>query len=1425
MRLLFFIFWFIGTIQLLYPMDRKNFFDKIKFKNITTKDGLYKNNIKSIIQDDKGYIWFGGFGLYRYDGYEIKEYISTPNDKSFQIGNYVNELFVDSNNNIWIVCSNGIYLYERDLDRFKQIDFNQEIEDFTHTTLFEHDSKLFIVLDNIYYMPVYSNEFKIHTFFSLENDRSIDAAFFDDQENILYLSESRANLFYMDFNLSKEEIAKAKISFINSLKKDVISYIGGNEYYMVVAYKQEGIHVFNKKTSNLKHYGYNPNGQGINNNKIKSLWIEDNKKIWIGTGGGGINILDPSNATFTYIQNDKFDPYSLSNNIVLDIYKDKTGIIWVGTLNGGVNYFNTNQKPFYRITNKGKDHSYNLSNNVINDLIEDGEGNIWISTDKGGINVLNVTTGKIKQIKHDPTRKNSLSSNNILSLARDETGYIWIGTWGGGLNRYDQENNIFKRYLHDPADDKSLAWNNVWALHVDKKNNLWIGLNNNENAGLDLYDRKSDGFIHYGKKTGDSTSLILNSIEEIITDSKGNLWLGTTGNGLERLNKEDSTFVHYRLWPDNKTNNVHGLIIRAIFEDSNNRLWIGTEGGGLNLYDYKKDSFTIFTTEDGLPSNIISSILEDDKGNLWLGTSKGMCKFDANSFTTVTYNPIIDLKGSQFTWGAVRSKKGMMYFGTLQGVVAFNPDSITKNHLVPPVEITGFFLSGQEVGINQEGSILTKHISQTDTIILNHKQKIFSFKYVALNYINPFEVQYAYKLEGLEKKWNKVRNIRYATYTNLEPGNYTFMVKASNNEGVWGDNVRTVNIIILPPWWSTLWFRITALVILIALFLSLYRMRIATYKRRQKNLENKVEQRTSQLKAAMNNLKDKNEEIEQQKYSIEEKLIILEKQKAEIVKQKDDITRISKKLHETDQMKLKLFTSISHEVRTPLTLILSPINNLVKIVKDTEILHKLHIIQKNAQHLLNLINQLMDFRKLDANKMEIKPMKGNIVLFIENICKTFKLLATNHQIKYSVKSNVPSAFCWFDPDIIEKILYNLLSNAFKYTPFKGEISVFSELFYENDKKQIKKIQIKVKDNGKGIPEDEIPQLFKRFYQAENTELNYPGTGIGLSLVKSLVELCNGEIKVNSRLEKGSQFTVILPLSSVTENTDKKGDIIKASNYKYNNYDLMHHFIPKSKNKSKVKENNTEKPNILLVEDNKDLLAYIKNELIERFNIYEAGDGEEGLKLAIENIPDLIISDLMMPKLNGSALCQSVKENPVTNHIPVIMLTAVSSNNKKFESFTKGADAYITKPFNSEELIIRVNNLIESRDRIKEKVAKELIMQPEEVKVTSSDDKFLKKTVKIIEEYISDSDFTVDYLASKMGMSNSQFYLKLMAIANHAPLDFIRKIRLKRAAQLLKTNEYRIAEIAYDVGFQDPKYFTKLFKKEFKVTPSEYMKKL
>lgn len=1423
MRSLFFIFWFIGTIQLLYPIDRKNFFDEIKFKNITTKDGLYKNNIKSIIQDDKGYIWFGGFGLYRYDGYEIKEYISTPNDKSFQIGNYVNELFVDSNNNIWIVCSNGIYLYERDLDRFKQIDFNQEIEDFTHTTLFEHDSKLFIVLDNIYYIPVYSNEFEIHTFFSLENDRSIDAAFFDDQENILYLSESRANLFYMDFNLSKEEIAKAKISFINSLKKDIISYIHGNEYYMVIAYKQEGIHVFNKKTSNLKHYGYNPNGQGINNNKIKSLWIEDNKKIWIGTGGGGINILDPSNATFTYIQNDKFDPYSLSNNIVLDIYKDKTGIIWVGTLNGGVNYFNTNQKPFYRITNKGKDNSYNLSNNVINDLIEDGEGNIWISTDKGGINVLNVTTGKIKQIKHDPTRKNSLSSNNILSLARDETGYIWIGTWGGGLNRYDQKNNIFKRYLHDPADDKSLAWNNVWALHVDKKNNLWIGLNNNENAGLDLYDRKSDSFIHYGKKTGDSTSLILNSIEEIFSDSKGNLWLGTTGNGLERLNKEDSTFVHYRLWPDNKTNNVHGLIIRAIFEDSNNRLWIGTEGGGLNLYDYKKDSFTIFTTEDGLPSNIISSILEDDKGNLWLGTSKGMCKFDANSFTTLTYNPVIDLKGSQFTWGAVRSKKGMMYFGTLQGVVAFNPDSITKNHLVPPVEITGFFLSGQEVGINQEGSILTKHISQTDTIILNHKQKIFSFKYVALNYINPFEIQYAYKLEGLEKKWNKVRNIRYATYTNLEPGNYTFMVKASNNEGVWGDNVRTVKIVILPPWWSTLWFRITALVILIALFLSLYRMRIATYKRRQKNLENKVEQRTGQLKAAMNNLKEKNEEIEQQKHSIEEKLHILEKQKAEIIKQKDEVMRISKKLHETDQTKLKLFTSISHEVRTPLTLILAPINSLIKITNNSAALEKLQVIQKNAKHLLNLINQLMDFRKLEASKMEIKPMKGDIVRFIKNLYGAFNLFASNHQINYTFTSNTNSAFCMFDPDIIEKILYNLLSNAFKFTPFKGEIIVFIKLFFDNNN-EAEKISISVKDNGKGIPEDEIPHLFTRFYRANSNKSNYPGTGIGLSFVKSLVDLYNGKITVESSPGKGSNFIVDLPLTHKNQKIQKSKITFDVDNYNYKSY-YFDQQLPKRKTDIKDKNINPDAPVILIVEDNTELREYIRDEFIEQFNVHEAENGEEGVAKAKEIMPDLIISDLLMPKMTGSGLCQRIKEDAITNHIPVIMLTAVTSDNKKLESFTKGADAYITKPFNSEELIIRAKNLIDSRKKIKEKVAKELIMQPEEVKINSSDDKFLKQTMKIIEEHISDTEFTVDYLASQMGMSNSQFYLKLMAITNHSPLNFIRKIRLKRAVQLMKTNEYRISEIAYNVGFQDPKYFTKIFKKEFKMTPSEYIKKL
>lgn len=1421
MRILFFSLLFLFIIPFGYSMDTAPFLNRVRFKHITTKNGLYSNNIKKIVQDKKGYVWFGGFGLYRYDGYEIKEYINTPEGKNILIGNYINNLYVDSKNNLWVVCSNGLYIYNRDFDIFNKVRFSHEIDDFSKTILFEQDETLFIVLDSIYYTPIGSNKHTLMSYCSINKSGINRALFFDSENNVLYLSGTNGNLFYMPFNQSQPDKKISKVDLFPPPANDIITYMSANRYYIVVAYKKSGIQVYDKSDSTAYFYKYEGK-KGINNNQVKTIYIENQNKIWIGTGGGGINLLSPKSKSFTYYKHNKFDRSSLSSNIILDIYENSQGIIWIGTLNGGVNYYHKNQKPFYHFTYDGGYSSNNLSNNVINAIMEDWSGNIWIGTDKGGVNVLNTKTGKIKYLQHDPLKPNSVSSNNILSLAKDKNGYIWIGTWEGGLNRYDPKTGKFRHFKHNPKDTTSLAWNNVWSLHVDDSNNLWIGFNSNKNAGLDLYNRKNETFFHFSKKDNDPTSLVQNSVEKIQSDSKGNLWIGTTGNGLDRFNKKDSTFSHFKIWPVKKKYVDHGLIIRSIYEDSKGRLWIGTDGGGLNRLDYETETLQRFTTKDGLPSNIVASILEDNCNNLWLGTSKGLCKFNPDSMIVINYNPVDDFKGSQFSWGATKATNGIMYFGTLQGVIAFYPDSIKQNIQVPPVELTGFYLAGQDAGLNIPGSPLTKHINQAETITLTHKQKIFSFRYAGLSYTNAEKIKYAYKMEGLENKWNNVGEIRYATYTNLDPGQYTFKVKASNNEGVWGNNIKSINVVILPPWWKTFWFKLITVVVIIISIILLYRWRIASYKKQQRILENKVDEKTSQLTMALEDLKEKNEEIEQQNDSIQEKLNILEKQKTEIIKQKDEVTRISKKLHQNDQMKLKLFTSISHEVRTPLTLIIAPIHNLIKTTKDNRALEKLNIIKKNANHLLNLINQLMDFRKMEADKIYVKPAKGDIIRFINNICSTFSLFANNHQINYLVKSNAQSEICYFDPDVLEKILYNLLSNAFKFTPFRGKIKVYSEIHYTNNKPT--EINVSVKDNGKGIPEKDIPHLFQRFYQVENSESNYLGTGIGLSLVKNLVDLHKGTISVKSSLGKGSEFTFRLPINLKMNEGQKVVKELEIENYRFtkHNYDPIVNDTESKKIKGKF---NPKKDNILIVEDNNDLRKYIKSELIQAYNVYEAGDGEEGVNIAKKLIPDLIISDLLMPKMKGSQLCKLLKNNPVTNHIPIIMLTAVTSDIKRLDSYTKGADAYITKPFNADELIIRVSNLIKTRKEIKEKVAKELIMQPGEIKVASADDEFLKQTINVIEEHISDTTFSVDSLASKMGMSNSQFYLKLMAIANHSPLDFIRKIRLKRAIQLLKSNEYRISEISYEVGFQDPKYFTKIFKKEFKVTPTEYLKNL
>lgn len=1386
--------------------------EEFRFRHITTNDGLNSNHVKQIVQDKNGYMWFGGDGLYRYDGHQVKAYISSPEDNSIPFDNHINGLYTDSRNNLWVASRNGLYLYLRDTDEFRQMHFDHFITDHSKLFFFEYRDRLFVIIDEIYYIPLSDKEMLLHQY-PLKTSHIINFSTFDKKNGtLIYVDQN--NLIHA-YNFSRQKLINLSDSsvFQKNIKNDKITGLYNNENYLVITYKNEGFHLVNKQSKKWDHFSFQPNDKGLNNQAIKEVFFYEDK-IWIGTGGGGINIFDTTTRQFSYKVNNPHDPSSLSNNIVLDIYKSKNDIIWIGTLNGGINYFSDYHAQFHHISNNERLKNLKLSDNVVNTILEDQKGNLWVGTDKGGVNVLKKGENKFTKYIHDPHNRYSISSNSILSIVEDHDGIIWIGTWGGGLNRFNDKNGTFTSYKYQKNNPEGLAWNNVWALHVDPKNNLWIGYNANPNAGLSIFNKDDESFIHFKNDPGNPGSLIMNSVETITSDKEGTIWIGTTGGGLEKFVWQDSTFIHYKqsLFANNALSHEY---VRAIHSGDDNILWIGTLGGGLNKFDYRLNKFDWITIDDGLPSNNVSSILEDNQGNLWMGTSKGLTKYNITSGKITTYNPGTDYKINQFLWGAEKTNSGMMHFGSLNGLISFYPDSIKQNKKTPPVKIIDFFLFGQKVSIYDEDSPLNKQISETDTIILNHNQRIFSFEFVALDYSASSEIQYAYKMEGLEDNWNYVGDIRYATYTNLDPGKYTFRVKASNREGVWNDKGSDILVMILPPWWMTTWFKLLFISALLATFFIYNRMRLSAYKTREAELENKVNERTSQLRKVLVDLKSKNEKIEKQKISIEEKVILLERQKQEILSQKDKVTEISKKLHENDQMKLRFFTSISHEIRTPLTLIMGPIESLIKNIKEESAQEKLRVVRKNSGRLLGLINQLMDFRKLEANKLHLNPVYGDIVRFIKNVCHTFDLIAEDYKISYTITSNTDKIICPFDPDFIEKILYNLLSNAFKCTPYKGSIAV--ELNITFNKNNPAEIIIKVKDNGKGIEKEKLPNLFSRFYQAENNPVHH-GTGIGLAYVKSLIDVYKGEIKVNSEINKGAEFTVKLPLSVLKYGTRTKIDV--------NNYPLKltnAYFSKEPPAKKKEVLYNKQKETILIVEDHKDLREYIYKELADYYNILEAIDGEQGINMAKQAVPGLIISDFLMPQKTGVELCNELKSSLVTCHIPIVMLTAVTAKEKRFESLEKGADAYITKPFDADELKLTIQSLLKSRRLIKEKFSKELLMQPEEIKVRSMDDEFILKIVQTVERNMANSEFSVEQLSSELSMSNSQLYLKMTAIINLSPLDFIRKIRLKRAAQLLKSGEYRISEVAFMVGFQDSKYFSKIFKKEYKILPSEYAK--
>jgi len=1340
-----------------------------QFSRLDVNDGLSHNMINDFLKDRQGFVWFATLaGLNRFDGYSLKVFRNIPGDTTSVIVNDIYRLFEGPDDQMWIYSHSGNSVYNPDSETFHR-NTNAVLRKLSIAdgliTYVKKDSK------GKYWFIHYNQGLFRYDPVSKTSTRLISTA---GDVNSLATNEMSAieedllgNLWVIHKNgiFEKLDPASLKITYRNEdlkekFRGEVMEYnltADSDGDLWIFSNSNHGCFYFNKTSQQLESINTGTRIK-LNSNIVRDIVQDNDGIIWIGTDHGGLNFVDKKNDfRVQQILHNEEDEKSLSQNSINTLYKDDDGIIWIGTYKNGVSYYHENIFRFPVVRNHRGNPS-SLPFNDINAFAEDDKGNIWIGTNGGGLLYFDRRNKKFTQYLHDPRKVNSISNNVIVSLYLDHKNVLWIGTYYGGLNTFDGK--TFAHYKHDPADPKSIGDDSVWEILEDSKHNIWIGT---LRGGVDVYDRAKGEFFHYRK--GDFNSIHTTYVPVLREDSDGNMWIGT-GYGIDVLEKQSGRFVHY-LNDINNPQTISNNSTLSIIEDSRGLIWIGTHGG-LNLFDKNTKTFRAFQEKDGLPHNSVLTLVEDDLHNIWMATPNGISKMavvadseDGYTFSFKNYDEADGLQGKAFNENAVlKCSTGELVFGGANGFNIFNPKDIHINTTKPKVILTDFQIFNKSVRIGDMTSpdaTLSRSVTGVDKITLDHADNVFSIEFAALNFFHPEKSQFQYMMEGFNTAWLTTdAKQRKVTFTNLDPGDYVFKVKASNNDGLWNDTPTVVSITILPPFWKTkIAFGLYAVFIIGALLLA--RWLILTKERM-------------------------NFRIQQ------------ERQEAH-------------RMHELDMMKIKFFTNVSHEFRTPLTLILTPLERILKHARDEEQRSQFLLIYRNARRLLNLVNQLLDFRKMEVQEIKFNPSEGDIIRFIRELVYSFSDLSEKKNIKFSFSSTVEGLDTLFDQDKIEKILFNLLSNAFKFTPENGSVKVEIDVKKEDGSSLL---EIKVTDTGIGIPADKQDRIFERFFQhAVPSSMVNQGSGIGLSITKEFVKIHGGLITVDSEPGKGSCFTVLMPVPEVLHPRALQPN-------EENVFD-----IPVLEALNGTESSDPRKPLVLLIEDNEDFRFYLKDNLKAQYAIIEAGNGKEGFQKAISSMPDLIVSDVMMPEMNGLEFCKKIRNDQHTCHIPVILLTARTAEEQKLEGFDIGASDYITKPFNFEILMSRMRNLIAQREAFQKVFQKHLDVKASDIQITSLDEKLIHNAIRIVEQHIGDAEFSVEELSREMGMSRVHLYKKLLSLTGKSPIEFIRTIRLQRAAQLLEKSQLTIAEVAYQVGFNNPKYFTKYFKDEFNVLPSAY----
>jgi len=1372
--------------------------EHINFTSLGTRDGLLSNSVNAILKDRYGFMWFAtNDGLNKFDGKSFVVYRNSPGDSTSLKSNEILALYEDAAGNLWVGTGGGAFSeYDRKRDRF--INFprkghNNQTRVMGPTALIrglssDRQGRLWVAeygaplvldtntgrLDRLNLHRYAADAARPFSLLNIYTDHGGRIWVATDYGLFRYLPATNSFRQYLHKEGDSSSLRDNGVRVLCEDKRGDL-WVGTEKGLCRLPAGEDRFVSFREERAR---------GESAAAGTISAIDVDKDGYVWVGSSEGLI-IIDPRSGRSVTYRTEESNLHSLTSEGVTSIYIDPDGIYWIGTFRGGVNKYDKNLNLFDgKMGEAFRDGGARSS--IVTALAERPDGNLWVSTDGGGLYSYDRRSDRLQRLPLVVGGK-SPTPLHVLAMHYTRSKQLYVGTFNNGLLLYDPSTGQAQKVrMSDRDGDPGV--NSIYCIREDKAGQVWAGTNG---GGISVL---KDGKLRYRLlpnpvRSSDVRLPVNGFIRDIAEDAEGKVWIGSHGDGVAVYDPSTGQFKKYT----QESGALPGDKIQAFLLDSKGRMWVGTYGGGLCVYNKKEDKFVVYSEKDGLQNTNVYSILEDGDGRIWVSTNSGISSLDVQTNVFRNFTPHNGLQNNNFCHtSALRTSDGELFFGGQQGFNYLYPSALTTNRNVPAVVLTDLRVANKSV-VPGKGSPLEEQVTVATKVDLAYGQN-FALSFVALNYTLPDQNRYAYRLDGFDRDWISAGGQNTAYYTNLDPGDYVFRVKASNNDGVWSRGDTSIRIHVRPPFWRTVYAYI--FYILVAAGLLLYSRHLGLTRVRRK-------------------------------FAIEEE------------------RRENRRALELDRMKLKFLTNLSHEFRTPISLIMGPVEQLLSDLKGSRSEDKLEMIRRNGRRLLNLVNQLLDFRKMEEQELKLQLSPGDLVEFVREAGQSFVDLGERKKIKFRWTSGVDRLYVLFDRDKTERILFNLLSNAFKFTPEGGRIDLSLEAGVPGaDGRQ--PVTIRVADSGIGIPTAEQERIFDRFFQhsVSGAILNQ-GTGIGLSIAREFVLMHDGRIGVNSEVGRGSEFTVTLMLAVAGEGVASGGivedgveaivgdgveAIVEDGVEAIVEDGVMEDGVMADGSAGVMEEEVMEeggaaggniKRRILLVEDSEDFRFYLKDNLRRYYDVLEAENGKEGWQLALSGHPELIVSDISMPHMDGIELTRKLKADKRTGHIPVILLTALTEEAQQLKGLGTGANDYITKPFSFELLNARIRGLLDWNSKMRLAYTKQVKVMVPVPEGETGNEKLMLRIVACLETHLQDAQLSVEFLSRELGMSRSSLYGKVLELTGETPVEYIRSFRLEKAVGLLGKGSLSISQIAYEVGFSSPTYFTRAFKEKYKMLPSDY----